>query len=443
MRSTARPQEDRKAICAVLRHAEREDTKDLAWSFGPEARAKYPLDPALTASGEQSVAITGRQLVNLVEPVGHFHVVVSSPYMRCIQTAVQLCLCIGPQVRLLVDNELGEIYGPAIMGDEEPMEVRRPDEEIEAYCNHYGVQISSRKLGVHPVWPENIPNARNRFVRRFLQYLHRARVTRRNFVLVTHGDAVASALTVMPSLEGRLVNKVCFGGFFVATSGTDGESAPGTPHGDADYDMPNSTSEDPLHDPKGWHVTVHGINVSSKAEQPIGSRILSWSRKTGFDEQKMMKLLRCLPPPSLVDEAATSKTEQPLDIPLGLYNQDPGTASPISSVGASTMIFAGGSSTHSSPAKDYSRGFVPELSPIASADHTPEKEYMLDSNRVNISHAAQKLLKLSGDDDSSSGSTVVPDLRSRSTSGGFAFSQESTPTFLQRRSGRAKQLVSL
>merc|ERR1719410_3367436 len=91
-------------------------------------------------------------------------------------------------------------------------------EEVEEYCKAHGVQIHNRKLGCHPVWPETVPNARSRFVKRFLQYLRRAQVTGKNFVLVTHGDAVASTLTVMPPMEGKLVNKVSFCGFFVAAS---------------------------------------------------------------------------------------------------------------------------------------------------------------------------------------------------------------------------------
>ena len=50
-------------------------------------------------------------------------VVVSSPFFRCVQTACEICLALGgpeEDVILLLDRELGEVYGPSMMGAEEP-----------------------------------------------------------------------------------------------------------------------------------------------------------------------------------------------------------------------------------------------------------------------------------------------------------------------------------
>eukprot|EP00438_Fugacium_kawagutii_P002534 Skav207750 [mRNA] locus=scaffold181:71271:72819:- [translate_table: standard] len=54
-----------------------------------------------------------------------FHVVVCSPYSRCVQTAVKICKRLGPNVKMLIDLSLGEVYGPSVMG-----EARRSEETL-------------------------------------------------------------------------------------------------------------------------------------------------------------------------------------------------------------------------------------------------------------------------------------------------------------------------
>jgi len=310
------------------------------------------------------------------------------------------------------------------MGDDQPTELLRPMEEVEEYCKAHGVQIHNRKLGCHPVWPETVPNARGRFVKRFLQYLHRARVTGKNFVLVTHGDAVASTLTVMPPMEAKLVNQVSFCGFFVAAS-SDLRAPAETADTDEDTLLPTSSSSpNKLHDPQGWHMLLHGIKVG-KVEEPRPFRFLRWSRKTGFDEQRMMKLLRCLPHPGRLEQPGKQR-DGPLTATSLHRTASPCSSNSEMSFGASTAAF-GGLSAGSSPSKDYAH-YKPDLSPIMSANNTPIRQYVLNTDK-----ALTMIQNLSNEGDGDVKSTEMIETNSRSRSSSGTVLSDSSPTFLQRR----------
>eukprot|EP00930_Biecheleria_cincta_P005943 TRINITY_DN106905_c0_g1_i1.p1 TRINITY_DN106905_c0_g1~~TRINITY_DN106905_c0_g1_i1.p1 ORF type:complete len:420 (+),score=63.47 TRINITY_DN106905_c0_g1_i1:3-1262(+) len=338
-----------RACCAVIRHAERQDRAEKSWDplVDMPAGCSFSLDPPLTSDGEASVAGQAKRLMDQVQPL-EFHVVVTSPYMRCVQTAVQLCRCIGPQVRLLIDDEMGEIYGPSTMGDDKPTELLRPVEEIKSYCESQGVQIGSRRLGSWPSWPETVPSARLRFAKRFLQYLHRCQVTCRNFILVTHGDAVASALTTMPFLEGRPILKVHFGGFFFAQTVWATKELPQQQEDDI-LDNLEDRPEDLSWVPGGWQLDFSGIEVAATTGQmAVMSRLSTWSTKTGYCERRILELLgfrrrrsasihkkQTAPYPDAAESA-----EQSLLI-TSLHSQT--GASPVSSIGTSTAYFGAGS----------------------------------------------------------------------------------------------------
>jgi len=77
-----------------------------------EDYTRWPLDPPLSDEG----SATAQQLAGDVsdyyqERCSRLDVVLTSPYLRCIQTAVAICDKLGPNVRLVIDNSLGEIYG--------------------------------------------------------------------------------------------------------------------------------------------------------------------------------------------------------------------------------------------------------------------------------------------------------------------------------------------
>ena len=69
-------------------------------------------------------------------------------------------------------------------------------------------------VGVWPTWPETLAVARRRFAERLLVYISRGVKARRNFVLVSHADCVASCLALMP--HGRVVEAVGYGATMLA-----------------------------------------------------------------------------------------------------------------------------------------------------------------------------------------------------------------------------------
>jgi len=204
---------------AVIRHGERADTAwDKAW-YSSEDSDNFPGDPPLTQVGVEEAKAVGQSL----KEMGNFQVVVSSPYLRCVQTA--LAIADQLNVVVLLDHQLGEVYGPAVFGDSpRSMPPWRPWHQLEQSlvvwpaegCSLLGRLSSTRVLGTAPRWPESMKSARRRYAERFLTYLRRARHTRRNCVLVTHGHMLQSCLSVLPASSSWQVQQVAFCGSVVA-----------------------------------------------------------------------------------------------------------------------------------------------------------------------------------------------------------------------------------
>ncbi|CAJ1428172.1 unnamed protein product [Effrenium voratum] len=160
----------------------------------------------------------GRRISSFAEQKGtSFHVVVCSPYARCVQTAVKICKQLGPGVKMLIDLSLGEIYGPSVMGEVEPRAHLRSFSAAVDYCNANGVSVVRRFVGDSPVWPESLQDARRRFALRFLQYLQRGVTAKRNFVIITHGDCIGSVMGIMPDQQDRMVEKVDYGAIILGS----------------------------------------------------------------------------------------------------------------------------------------------------------------------------------------------------------------------------------
>jgi hypothetical protein len=145
-------------LFAVARHCERADgvyafVNGERWTC-TEDFARWPVDPPLSDAGLEAAVDMGQHLRRASAAQGSaVHVVVSSPYFRCLQTAVEVCKALGPGARLLVDRSLGEIYGPSVMGQTEPLCAVRPMEDLQAYCRSTGVACNPRVIGKWPTWP--------------------------------------------------------------------------------------------------------------------------------------------------------------------------------------------------------------------------------------------------------------------------------------------------
>eukprot|EP00747_Dinoflagellata_sp_TGD_P023709 gnl/TRDRNA2_/TRDRNA2_130020_c0_seq1.p1 gnl/TRDRNA2_/TRDRNA2_130020_c0~~gnl/TRDRNA2_/TRDRNA2_130020_c0_seq1.p1 ORF type:complete len:837 (-),score=94.49 gnl/TRDRNA2_/TRDRNA2_130020_c0_seq1:2-2512(-) len=208
-------------LFAVVRHAARADGYDAflggaRWTQTDDFR-KFPFDPPLSDLGMEGAAEVASTIVQFAEQSGStFHIVISSPYYRCIQTAAIICRKLGKDCRMMIDVSVGEVFGPSVMGEQEPSAPVRPAEHVFAECWNRGVALQKRRIGQWPTWPEDLRRARRRYASRFLAYLMRSRTARRNFVLVTHGDCVGAALSIMPSKASEVVERVDFNGCLLA-----------------------------------------------------------------------------------------------------------------------------------------------------------------------------------------------------------------------------------
>lgn len=210
----------------VIRHHVRADGLGTTWNGGSWCDSSdfrlHPNDPPLSDEGIVGAQDIGRQLGESagLQQGGAIHVIVTSPYFRCVQTACEIAKMLGTKVRLMVDLCLSEIHGPEIFGDHKPDNVLRCEEDIRAYISRFNVESVKCFLGHWPVWPETLMSGRKRYMQRVLAYLSRATKTRRNFLLVSHADCVAATVAIMPSVVGRCVESVGFGGMLLAARKT-------------------------------------------------------------------------------------------------------------------------------------------------------------------------------------------------------------------------------
>eukprot|EP00930_Biecheleria_cincta_P068581 TRINITY_DN5612_c0_g2_i1.p1 TRINITY_DN5612_c0_g2~~TRINITY_DN5612_c0_g2_i1.p1 ORF type:complete len:657 (-),score=79.04 TRINITY_DN5612_c0_g2_i1:376-2325(-) len=209
-------------LFGVVRHAERADGVYAFFEGGRWTESEdyfmWPLDPPLSDAGHTEAAGLGDHIHDFAKRKGSvFHVIISSPYLRCVQTAVKICQKQGPGVKILLDYSMGEVYGPSVMGEVQPQRLLRSFDEAKSYCLSHGVDCVSCAIGEQPTWPETLKNARTRFAFRFLSYLRRASIAKRNFLLVTHGDCIGTVMGILPDQKRSAVTRVDYGAAILAS----------------------------------------------------------------------------------------------------------------------------------------------------------------------------------------------------------------------------------
>jgi broad specificity phosphatase PhoE len=204
---------------ALVRHGERADSCwDSDWCFSTDAR-EYPLDPPLTENGLQQARETGQRLQRQ-SPDGGWNVVIASPYYRCVQTALQICVVTGAD--LLIDQSWGEVHSAEVAdvfgADGEKRSYVRPYEEIARMAAAHQVQLRNpNKPCGCPVQRESTQEARIRYARKFLTYLERALLSRRSFIVVSHGEAFPGCCPLFPQLRESDVTDAPFCAFLLGS----------------------------------------------------------------------------------------------------------------------------------------------------------------------------------------------------------------------------------
>eukprot|EP00747_Dinoflagellata_sp_TGD_P116528 gnl/TRDRNA2_/TRDRNA2_172401_c0_seq3.p1 gnl/TRDRNA2_/TRDRNA2_172401_c0~~gnl/TRDRNA2_/TRDRNA2_172401_c0_seq3.p1 ORF type:complete len:511 (+),score=44.92 gnl/TRDRNA2_/TRDRNA2_172401_c0_seq3:59-1591(+) len=358
-------------LCAVVRHSERADSYDgfvdgTLWTQTEDFET-WPLDCPLSDAGRQEAQILGSKLHDFSEAQGApFHVVVCSPYYRCIQTAVEICKRLGDDCRLIVDREIGEVFGPAVLGPNHPRHHLRLRETGFDYCKQNGVNCQRKPLGQQPTWPEDLQDARRRYVNRFLHFLGRSVMARQNFVLVSHAECVAATLSIMPSHVDQRVVKVDNGGCFLAvrqpliaedagifesrancaTLCEEDSSLRDTHVVQVPIDSISSDREggDPLSGPEmegsnsAWKVETHNVVLRRKVDSQSKIKVVrALSANTSFSAAYIEQLLGEMP--TLPTTPVSSSSQLCKDIESGADDDDDGELSICS---LSTLLFGSG-----------------------------------------------------------------------------------------------------
>jgi broad specificity phosphatase PhoE len=209
---------------AVVRHGHRKDQdKASRWRESEEAKL-HPYDSPLTDEGIQAAKKVGRNLL-AGQDVANWKLVISSPYLRCIQTAAEIARIV--KVPVVLDVEFGEVFDDVYMPKSagklqyrNPVEiqeiVKKDYEDVEFILNQNG---QPRLFGQPPKWPESFPGAQVRFLERFEATSIKMIEKEQNAIVVSHGDAVMILLALLhPRVD---LKKIDYCGYFCAWRDTE------------------------------------------------------------------------------------------------------------------------------------------------------------------------------------------------------------------------------
>jgi broad specificity phosphatase PhoE len=191
--------------CAIVRHGERADTCwESDWPFSDDAKA-YPYDPPLTSVGHDQAKACGERLVKLSVPGADdsWPTTISSPFFRCVQTAVEICRATGAP--LLIDENWGEVRFSEFFNADAGVQISgltRTPQFLAAYVHGKGVTLLNADApgGKERTdfRPETRPGARDRYAKAFVGCLDRAILSQSSFIVVSHGESLPACFPLFP-----------------------------------------------------------------------------------------------------------------------------------------------------------------------------------------------------------------------------------------------------
>lgn len=178
----------------VLRHSERKDYVDKTYKTSEEG-LKWPHDAPLTERGHELAAEVAKELLEL-HKTAKFVALAVSPYRRCVETAAAVAKLLNLPV--IVDQELGEVWGREMPQEPNPFRLGAPLREL---VESTGIKDANptvdggiKLFGKPGKWPETLDDAKTRYLVRIETYIEESLKSEKNYILVTHADAVAAAL---------------------------------------------------------------------------------------------------------------------------------------------------------------------------------------------------------------------------------------------------------
>jgi broad specificity phosphatase PhoE len=194
---------------AVVRHTERSDS-DFE-TIDP----MFPFDPTLSRRGKINASKIAGELANKMDAKDSL-TVICSPYMRCVQTGIEICKVFG--CGMLIDQAWGEVMAPDLFGGDTanpfgaeaaPPNATRNLAALVALARKSAVEVFNEGdfAGDKPLYPETVGTARSRYGEAFLSSLERSRKSGNSVIIVTHGEALPVCLSFFqdaPTLAGNV-----------------------------------------------------------------------------------------------------------------------------------------------------------------------------------------------------------------------------------------------
>jgi len=208
-----------KQLVGVVRHGDRLDQTPEWLNYAD--RGRYPADGPLTDLGRTHSQEAGRALSDASQKKGiPFGLVVSSPYLRCAQTASEIARVLGVPVQF--DLDLGEVFGSDMEGADGSPKHRCPDELESALQVDYQdvkyLRDDCGKLqirGKQPNYPESTESARLRFCFKVQELVRQAALKLSSIVIVTHADALASVTRLL--MPSSVLTRIPYAGHIIAS----------------------------------------------------------------------------------------------------------------------------------------------------------------------------------------------------------------------------------
>jgi len=208
-----------KQTVAIVRHADRLDQTPQWLQYAD--RDRLAADTPLTELGHRHSEDAGKALAEISRKMDTpFKMVVSSPYLRCAQTASHLARVLAIPVQF--DRDLGEVAHAGLSDDDRTLKIRDSDElkaALEADFPHVEYikdeTGSLRIRGKQPQPPEPLDRARLRFCFKVQELARQAALKLSSIIIVTHGDSVAAVASLLnPDWEMR---KIPYTGYLLAS----------------------------------------------------------------------------------------------------------------------------------------------------------------------------------------------------------------------------------
>jgi len=202
---------------AVVRHGERLESTGRLTSTTKSSRS-WPHDCPLTRTGMRASREVGQTLGN-VGNAAPFEVIVSSPYLRCAQSASEIAREL--KLPVIFDDDLGEVgehIGRAIDPQAPPHRGRRDLEQClrrDFPSVEYAMTADRLQFhGGYPMFPESLSQARTRFAKKAQNICQSAAAALKSVIIVTHPDALDAIVGSMKM--SWVLTEVPAGAFFVA-----------------------------------------------------------------------------------------------------------------------------------------------------------------------------------------------------------------------------------